>query len=330
MMLTEAGPSASTTIAKANTLKSAAASGLLYGSLGGEDEDADDDDDANVDSDLKANVQPSNNKKKKQKNNKKKKSKVNDPKQTVPPRVALSDLFHDQRYPEGEIVSHAAANSNVPRTTAEEVRHLSVLNIMDDDFLKYYRKAAEVHRQVRQHAQMTAKPGISMSSLAQEIEDKVRALTGHQGLEAGDVLKAGMGFPTGLCLNNFATHWAPNPGAKEINLKHDDVLSVDFGVHVNGRIVDSAFTVAFDPVYDNLLAAVTAATNTGLQKAGIDARIDHISEAIQEVMESYEVELNGKVIPVKAVQNITGHNILRYKVHGDIQVHSSGPKPHNA
>lgn len=60
MMLTEAGPSASTTIAKANTLKSAAASGLLYGSLGGEDEDADDDDDANVDSDLKANVQPSN------------------------------------------------------------------------------------------------------------------------------------------------------------------------------------------------------------------------------------------------------------------------------
>lgn len=48
--------------------------------------------------------------------------------------------------------------------------------------------------------------------------------------------------------------------------------------------------------------------------------MDHISEAIQEVMESYEVELGGKTIPVKAVKGITGHNILRYKIHGDKQV----------
>lgn len=37
-------------------------------------------------------------------------------------------------------------------------------------------------------------------------------------------------------------------------------------------------------------------------------------------MESYEVTLNGKTIPIKAVRNITGHNILRYKIHGDKQV----------
>ena len=37
-------------------------------------------------------------------------------------------------------------------------------------------------------------------------------------------------------------------------------------------------------------------------------------------MESYEVELNKKTIPVKAVRTITGHNILRYKIHGDKQV----------
>jgi methionyl aminopeptidase len=136
---------------------------------------------------------------------------------------------------------------------------------MDDDFLKDYREAAEIHRQVRQYAQTIAKPGISMSRLAQEIEDGVRALANHQGLEAGDSLKAGMGFPTGLCLNNIAAHWTPNPGGKEIILQHDDVLKVDFGVHVNGRIVDSAFTVAFNPVYDNLLTAVKAATNIGLK-----------------------------------------------------------------
>lgn len=41
-----------------------------------------------------------------------------------------------------------------------------------------------------------------------------------------------------------------------------------------------------------------------------------IGAAIQEAMESYEVELNGKTHPVKAIRNITGHNIGRYHIHG--------------
>jgi methionyl aminopeptidase len=177
-----------------------------------------------------------------------------------------------------------------------------------------------VHRQVRKHIQTIAKPGVTMTELAKEIEDGVRALVGHPGLETGDALKAGMGFPTGLCLNHIGAHWTPNAGDKEVSLRNDDVLKVDFGVHVSGRIVDSAFTLAFDPVYDPLLAAVRATTDTGLKEAGIDARMDHLSEVMQEVMESYEIVLNGKTIPVKAVRNITGHNILRYKIHGDKQV----------
>ncbi|KKZ64754.1 methionyl aminopeptidase [[Emmonsia] crescens] len=307
-----------TTLDAINPPKQAAASGLLHGSLEGENEDGEDEDGDKTGADLKSVGQPG--KKKKRKNNKKKKKSALGGPQTAPPRVALANLFCDQRYPEAEIAQYITNNDNLQRTTAEELRHLSVVNDMDDEFLNDYRKAAEVHRQVRQYVQTIAKPGITMSQLAQEIEDGVRALTNHQGLEAGDALKAGMAFPTGLCLNNIGAHWTPNPGAKEVILQHDDVLKVDFGVHVSGRIVDSAFTVTFNPVYDNLLAAVKAATNTGLKEAGIDARIDHISAAIQEVMESYEVELNRKIIPVKAVRNITGHNILRYKIHGDKQI----------
>lgn len=37
-------------------------------------------------------------------------------------------------------------------------------------------------------------------------------------------------------------------------------------------------------------------------------------------MESYEVEINGKLIPVKALRSLSGHNILRYKIHGEKQV----------
>lgn len=239
--------------------------------------------------------------------------------QSTPPRVSLADLFPNQQYPAGEVREQSSCD-NLKRTTAEEIRHLSVLDEMDDDFLRDFRKAAETHREVRKHVQAIAKPGVTMSELAQEIEDGVRALVGHQGVEPGDSLIAGMGFPTGLCLNHVAAHWTPNAGNKEVVLQHDDVLKIDFGVHVNGRIVDSAFTIAFNPVYDPLLAAAKATTNAGLREAGVDARMDHLSEVMQEVMESYEIELHGKTIPIKAVRNISGHNILRYKIHGDKQV----------
>jgi methionyl aminopeptidase len=202
--------------------------------------------------------------KKKRKRNKNKKKKASAVQQTSPPRVALIDIFRNQPYPEGQIVDYVIQDENLQRTTDEELRHLSVVNDMNDEFLNDYRKAAEVHRQVRQYVQTIIKPGITMGQLADEIEDGVRALVGHQATGNGDALKAGMGFPTGLCLNNVAAHWTPNPGGKDVVLQYDDVLSVDFGVHVNGRIVDSAFTVAHNPVYDNLLEGVRAATNTGL------------------------------------------------------------------
>ncbi|KAF2118259.1 methionine aminopeptidase 2-like protein [Lophiotrema nucula] len=305
--------------AVANPPKQAAASGLLEGALEGEDEDGGDDDEK-LGADLKSGDQHMNGEKRKRKRNKKKKAKATVTQQTTPPRVALASLFTDQRYPEGELAEYTIKDDNLQRTTNVELRHLTVAHDMDDEFLKDYRHAAEVHRQVRQYVQSIAKPGVSMTKLADEIEDGVRALVNHQGLETGDALKSGMAFPTGLCLNNVAAHWTPTPGGKEAILQYDDVLSVDFGVHVNGRIVDSAFTVASNPVYDNLLAAVKATTNTGLKMAGTDARIAEISEAMQDVMESYEIELNRKTIPIKAVKNITGHNILRYKIHGDKQV----------
>ena len=198
-------------------------------------------------------------KKKKRKPRKKKTTTTSSTAQTSPPRIPVSQLFPNQQYPEGQVVEYANANSY--RTTNEEKRHLDRMN---NDFLNEYRQAAEVHRQVRQWAQKNIKPGQTLTEIAEGIEDGVRFLTDHQGLEEGDNLKGGMGFPTGLSLNNCAAHYTPNSGNKMI-LTKDDVMKVDFGVHINGRILDSAFTMSFDPVYDNLLAAAKDATNTGVR-----------------------------------------------------------------
>ncbi|KAG0256728.1 Methionine aminopeptidase 2 [Mortierella polycephala] len=260
---------------------------------GDEDENDEEGDDANT---TEATVV----KKKKKKSNKKKKKTA----QTEPPTIPVSKLFGNKIYPEGEICDYK--EENLWRTTNEEKRALERLNY---DQYNEARRAAEVHRQVRQYARRTIKPGMSMIEIVEMIENGTRNLVEANGFESG------IGFPTGCSLNHCAAHYTPNAGDKTV-LQYGDVCKIDFGVHVNGRIIDSAFTLTFDPVYDNLLAAVKDATNTGIREAGIDVRLCDIGAAIQEVMESYEVEIGGKTYQVKPIRNLNGHSIDPYKIHG--------------
>lgn len=222
----------------------------------------------------------------------------------------MSQLFPNNTYPKGEEVEYK--NENHYRTTSEEKRHLDNLN---NEFLIDYRHAAETHRQVRQWAQKNIKPGQTLTEIAEGIEDSIRRLVGHDGLAEGDAKIAGVGFPTGLNLDHIAAHFTPNAGNKTV-LQQSNVMKVDIGVHVNGKIVDSAFTMSFDPMYDNLLAAVKDATNTGVREAGIDVRLGELGGYIQETMESYECEINGTTYPIKSIRNLTGHTILPYSIHG--------------
>lgn len=253
-------------------------------------------------------------KKKKKKKKKPKKKKLGDggvSQQTSPPRVPLSKIFPAGIYPCGEEVPYEGENAY--RTSSQEKRHLEILAAQEDpespENYNSIRKASEAHRQVRKYVQQTIKPGMSMTEIAEMVEDSTRALIEVDGLQRG------IGFPTGVSLNHCAAHYTPNAGDTTV-LSADDVLKVDFGIQVGGRIVDSAFTMTFNNKYDKLLEAVRAATNTGVREAGIDARLSDIGASIQEVMESYEVEVNGKVHKVKAIRNLTGHNILPYHIHG--------------
>ncbi|KAK2056687.1 methionine aminopeptidase 2-like protein [Colletotrichum caudatum] len=277
-------------------------------SLGGQG--GDDDDDADDDE-------------KKNKKNRKKKKKKSKPaaasEQSSPPRVPLCDLFPSGEYPAGEDLAYdriPQSDANTARTTAAELRYQSRKHLEDPALLNDYRKAAEVHRQVRHWVQEAVQPGWTLLDVATGIEDGVRSLLANQGIEPGDNLRSGMGFPTGLCLNNETAHYTPNPGQRDVVLQYGDVMKVDYGVQVNGWIVDSAFTMSFDPAYDNLLAAARDATNTGIKAAGIDVRICDVSAEIQEAMESYEVEIRGQTYPVRAVRNICAHDIKRYRIHG--------------
>lgn len=171
------------------------------------------------------------------------------------------------------------------------------------------RIAAEAHRMVRQNAQAAIKPGMTLLEIAELIENGTRAVLGKG-------YNKGIGFPTGLSLNSCAAHDSPNPSSKPVVLTENDVLKVDFGTHVNGYIIDSAFTVCFNPEYENLLLAARESVYESLKIAGPDALIKEIGEMSEEVIRSYEIKIDQKTVAIRPVTNLNGHSIQQYKIHG--------------
>ncbi|KAJ3244177.1 Methionine aminopeptidase 2 [Chytriomyces hyalinus] len=273
---------------------------------GDEDEDDDENDENSPD------AKSGDKKKKKKKKSKKKKAvslvdtpsvKKTDFVQTAPPSIPVSHQFNGV-YPVGQIMEYTHVD-NTYRTTSEEKRAMERASF---DEYNEVRQAAEVHRQVRAYAQQVIKPGMSMIEICETIENGTRTLIEERGLDAG------IAFPTGCSLNHVAAHYTPNAGDKTV-LGYDDVMKIDFGTHIGGKIIDCAFTMTFNPVYDRLKEAVRDATNTGIREAGIDVRLSDIGAAIQEVMESYEVEIGGKTYQVKPIRNLNGHSIGKYHIH---------------
>ncbi len=171
--------------------------------------------------------------------------------------------------------------------------------------------AGKIHQDVRKIIQPLIVPNMSLNKLAQLIESTTKKLTNNVGINYG------IGFPSVLSLNDCAAHYSPSDisiGKNDLIFKSSDTLKIDFGVEVNGWIVDSAFTVSFDPKHEILLKAMKEATYMGVKNAAIDLNINDWAKDIEEVITSYEVD--GK--PITPITVLGGHNILHKKIHGGV------------
>ena len=169
---------------------------------------------------------------------------------------------------------------------------------------------ASIHKSIRRHIRPHLKPGLKLSELADLIENKCMELTKNQGLNRG------IGFPSSLSVDDCAAHFTPAKNM-DVTLRNKSITKIDIGVEVNGWITDSAFTIAFDEKYKNLLDGVKDATYTAIKNAAYDADITDWAKDTQEVMESYEVEIKGNIYPIQVIKNLGGHDILKNKIHGD-------------
>jgi len=171
----------------------------------------------------------------------------------------------------------------------------------------------EIHKKVQEYAKTElVKSGTKLWDIAENIETRIKQYTSY---DIGIPLAAGIAFPTGVNVNTVAAHWSPNPRDTHQRLGKSDIVKVDFGVHLQGHILDGAFSYTENPDLQPLVECSIEATNTGISAAGIDANLGEIGGDIQEVIESYEIVVNGNVYPVTSTRDLCGHQIAPYKIH---------------
>eukprot|EP00762_Andalucia_godoyi_P008642 ANDGO_04589.mRNA.1 Methionine aminopeptidase 2B len=230
------------------------------------------------------------------------------------------------RFPTGEMTAAASdMTTKCPEHASGEMRYLS--RFVDEASVDAAREAAEAHRQTRAWVHSWLRPGMLMTDIVTRLEHRSRylltgetqifSLASQSSKSQAQKLERSWAFPTGCSLNNCAAHYTPNTG-DTTTFGPMDILKLDFGTQVRGRIIDSAFTVNLgNREYDSLVQAAKAATDAGVKAAGVDVRLAELGELIQEVIESYEVikSTNGEAIQVRPIRNLLGHSIEPYHIH---------------
>lgn len=178
--------------------------------------------------------------------------------------------------------------------------------------LSNFQKAAEIHKNVRNDFMKMVESKELKGMKYFDVANHIESLVDKYSKETHG---AGIGFPVGLSINECAAHWTPNPGEKRI-WQELDLVKVDYGVHINGCIIDSAFTCSLSDDYNQLIEVSKKSTELAIKNCGVDAVLGDIGGVVEEFIESKEVEIRGKLYPLKSVKNLTGHLIFPYLIHG--------------
>ncbi len=161
-----------------------------------------------------------------------------------------------------------------------------------------YEKAGKIAREVLEEGAKKIKPGVKLLEVADWVEAEL--------ISRG----AGIGFPVNISLNEQAAHYTPEHKCEKV-FGEKDVVKLDVGAHVNGFIGDTALTVDLSGEYGKLLEA---------SEAGLQAAISGMKPGVRvgEIGALVEAEIKG--MGFKPIENLTGHKLGEYLLHGGVEI----------
>ncbi len=159
-------------------------------------------------------------------------------------------------------------------------------------------QAGKIAKEIKEYIKPQIKNGTLLLEIAEKIESKIIELKGKPA------------FPTNLSINEIAAHYTPSFNDET---KANGLLKVDFGVHINGWIADTAFSIDLEnnELNKKLIEASKEALKNAIKTAEQKGSLGEIGEAVQKTIESHKFS---------PIINLTGHEMDEYELHAGLTI----------
>ncbi len=159
-------------------------------------------------------------------------------------------------------------------------------------------RAGKISSEVKAYARTIIKKGIPLLEIAEKIESKIIELGGKPA------------FPTNLSIDDITAHYTPS---------HDDetlahgLLKIDLGVHIDGWVADTAFSVDLENSEENkkLIEASEKALENAIKNINSSTTLSQIGKKVQDTIESYGFS---------PIINLSGHSIEKNDLHSGLTI----------
>ena len=164
--------------------------------------------------------------------------------------------------------------------------------------LEDYKKAGEIAQKVTAYAKQLIKPGMPLVEIAQKIQIEIE----NQGAISA--------FPVNLSIDDIAAHYHPTINDET---KATGLLKVDLGIHINGFVADTAFSIDLTPEkkYKQLIEASEQALKAALEKTKENPTLSQIGKTIQQTIEQKGFS---------PIINLSGHSMEKYDLHAGVTI----------
>ncbi len=159
-------------------------------------------------------------------------------------------------------------------------------------------QAGKIAKEVKEFAKDFIEKDQPLLEIAEKIENKILELRGFPA------------FPVNLSIDEIAAHYTPSHD--DTNVAHG-LLKIDIGVHIDGWIADTAFSLDLENSFENkklIKTAQDALENAKrIIKTGIST--DDIGREIHRTILSQNLN---------PIVNLSGHQIDQYDLHAGITI----------
>jgi len=161
-----------------------------------------------------------------------------------------------------------------------------------------YLEAGRIARRIKAEFPAKVKEGERLLDFVEELEGEIIA----EGCKPA--------FPCNIGINEVGAHYTPTPSDSS-EFSSGDLVKVDFGLHLDGYIVDTAFSVALSSVDQKLVNAVNQSLRAVVQGLKVGDRVSEVGRLVDAISQKQGF---------KVIENLQGHEIRRYVLHAGLSI----------